>query len=149
MLRVDPVTRVDFYILSEQARGDRYQFACRLVDKVYGQGHRVYIHAGSDTEVHHLDRLLWTFREQSFIPHGRAGEANPELTPVLLGWQGDPQQEDDVLINLAPVVPEFFSRFDRVAEIMDGDPEVRRAGRERFRFYRDRGYPLEDHEISQ
>ena len=143
------MTRVDFYILTEQARCDRYQFACRLVDKVCGQGRRVYIQAGSDAEVRHLDRLLWTFREQSFIPHCRAGDADPELTPVLLGWQGDPQHEDDVLINLAPEVPEFFSRFDRVAEIMDSDPEVRRAGRERFRFYRDRGYPLKDHEISQ
>ncbi len=143
------MTRVDFYILTELARCDRYVFACRLVDKVCGQGRRVYIQAGSDAEVRHLDRLLWTFREQSFIPHGRAGDADQELTPVLLGWQGDPQHEDDVLINLAPEVPEFFSRYDRVAEIMDSDPEVRRAGRERFRFYRHRGYPLKDHEISQ
>ncbi len=143
------MTRVDFYILSEQARSNRYQFACRLVEKICGQDRRVYIHAGSDAEVHHLDRLLWTFREQSFIPHGRLGDADPELTPVLLGWQREPQHEDDVLINLAPEVPEFFSRFDRVAEIMDSDPEVRRAGRERFRFYRDRGYPLQDHKISQ
>ncbi len=143
------MTRIDFYILSEQARGNRYQFACRLVDKIYGQGRRVYIHAGSDAEVHHLDRLLWTFREQSFIPHGRLGDADLELTPVLLGWQRDPQHEEDVLINFAPEVPEFFSRFDRVAEIMDSDPEVRRAGRARFRFYRDRGYPLENHKISQ
>lgn len=143
------MTRVDFYILGQQARDNRYQFTCRLVDKIHGQGRRVYIHAGSGAEVQHLDRLLWTFREQSFIPHGRVGDADPELTPVLLGWQGDPREEDDVLINLASEVPEFFSRFDRVAEVMDSDPEVRRAGRKRFHFYRDRGCPLKTHEIGQ
>jgi len=143
------VTRVDFYILGDQVREDRYLYACRLVEKVYGLGRRIYIHAGSDAEVRHLDRLLWTFREQSFIPHGPMGRTDPQLTPVLLGCQGDPQGEDDVLVNLAPEVPGFFSRFDRVAEIMDADPEVRRAGRERFRFYRDRGYPLQDHKIDQ
>ena len=142
------MTRVDFYILAQQARGDRYQYACRLVEKVYGLGRKAYIHAGSDAEARHLDRLLWTFRDQSFVPHGRVEEADRELTPVLLGWQGDPLGEEDVLINLAPEVPGFFSRFDRVVEIMDSDPEVRRAGRERYRFYRDRGYPLENHEIN-
>ena len=142
------MTQVDFYIISPQMPDDRYQFTCRLVDKVYGQGHRIYIHTGSDGEVRHLDRLLWTFRDQSFIPHGPAESADPELTPVLLGSGEAPEQEDDVLINLAAEVPEFFSRFGRIAEIIDSDPEVKRVGRTRFRFYKDRGYPLKTHQLT-
>jgi len=143
------MTRLDFYILKAPYPGDRYQFACRLTAKVYGQGHRIYLHADSDGEIRHLDRLLWTFRDGSFVPHGLLGEADPRLTPVLLGSRRDPAGEDEVLINIAPEVPDFFSRFQRVAEIVDADPERLRAGRERFRFYRERGYPLRTHELSQ
>jgi DNA polymerase-3 subunit chi len=142
------MTQIDFYILSEQMQDDRYQFACKLVEKVYGQGHRVYIHTDSDGEVRHLDRLLWTFREQSFVPHGAIGASDPGLTPVLLGTGEAPEREDDVMINLAAEVPGFFNRFKRVAEIIDVDPEVKRVGRTRFRFYKDRGYPLKTHQLT-
>ena len=76
--------------------------------------------------------------------------------PVLIGI-GSPETEDDatgrlgenwdVMINLAPDVPGFFSRYARVAEVIDSDPARREAGRERFRFYRDRGYELKTHNI--
>ena len=141
------MTRVDFYILSPQMPGDRYLLACRLTDKAYGQGHRIYLHTGSDGEIRHLDRLLWTFRDQSFIPHGLIGEADSGLTPVLLGAGQVPVGEEDVLINLAADVPDFFSRFARVVEIIDTDPDVRRFGRIRFRCYRDRGYSITTHEL--
>ena len=51
-----------------------------------------------------------------------------------------------MLINLGSDVPTFFGRFDRVAEIVL-DPE-RDLGRERYRHYRDRGYPLQHHELN-
>jgi len=141
------MTQVDFYILAAQGRSDPEQVACRVADKAYSQGHRVYIHGASEAEIRRLDRLLWTFRQSSFVPHGLIGEADPAATPVLLGWGLDPDQQDDVLINLASAVPNFFSRFQRVAEIVGPDPQVREAGRERYRFYRDRGYPLQTHEL--
>jgi DNA polymerase-3 subunit chi len=140
------VTQVDFYVL-EDGGGDRLRFTCRLVDKAYGQGRRVYIHAGSDAELQQLDRLLWTFRDQSFIPHGPVDRADTAFTPVLLGRGEPPQGEDDVLINLAAEVPGFFSRFQRVAEIVDTDEQVRQAARDRYRYYQERGYPLDTHRM--
>lgn len=95
-----------------------------------------------------MDRLLWTFREGSFVPHGLNDQANSELTPILIGCGDAPGKEDDVLINLAPEVPSFFSRFERVAELIDQDQEVRTTGRKRYCFYRDRGYPLYSHDLS-
>ena len=55
--------------------------------------------------------------------------------------------DGDVLINLTPAVPLFFSRFARVAEIVGQDEDSKLSARERFRFYRDRGYALESHTI--
>ena len=72
---------------------------------------------------------MWTFREQSFVPHGLTGQVDPVLTPVLLGWQAPPEDENDVLINLAPEVPAFFSRFRRLAEPLDHEPGIRPTAR--------------------
>ncbi len=94
-----------------------------------------------------MDRLLWTFRQGSFIPHATLERANPSMTPVIISGNDEAGEENDVLINLALEVPNFFSRFERVAELIDKEPELKSAGRARFRFYRDRGYPLNTHDI--
>jgi DNA polymerase-3 subunit chi len=143
------VTQVDFYILGGDARDDRFGLACRLAEKAWRQGRRVLLHAGSSDEARHLDRLLWCYRDESFIPHGRLGEADPALNPVLIAETGqDPAEEHDVLINLAHEIPTFFSRFDRVAECVDHEEAARKASRQRYRYYQQHGYPLNTHEIA-
>lgn len=143
------MTRVDFYVLNQEDPGGRFLFACRLAEKAYQQGHSVYIHADTAADARQLDTLLWTFRAGSFVPHQPMEEGmQPEPdTPVHIGHGSEPGGHDDVLINLAAEVPLFFSRFKRVAEVLDGEEERRREGRERYRFYRDRGYTLKSHQI--
>jgi DNA polymerase-3 subunit chi len=53
----------------------------------------------------------------------------------------------DVLVNLDQTVPAFFGQFERVAEIVSGDDNVRNQARERYKYYRDRGYSLNSHNI--
>ncbi|RMG33380.1 MAG: DNA polymerase III subunit chi [Gammaproteobacteria bacterium] len=141
------MTKIDFYVVSPNNRGNRYQLACRVADKAYRQGHRVVIHVSTEDEARHLDRLLWTFNEQSFVPHARIGKGDATINPVLIGDVQTAEEEHDVLINLAPEVPLCFARFQRLAECVDNEPGIREASRERYRFYRDRGYPLALHEI--
>jgi DNA polymerase-3 subunit chi len=141
------MTQVDFYILDERAEGNRYTFACRLAEKIYLQGRRTFIHTTSVEEQRHMDRLLWTYRQGSFVPHSVLEKADPEVNPVIIGCSAEAGEESDVLINLAPEAPDFFSRFERVAEIIDRDADIKAAGRTRYRFYRDRGYPLNTHDI--
>ncbi len=141
------MTRVDFYILKEADEKARPLFACKLADKVYHLGQRVFIHTASDAQSRMLDDLLWTFKQNSFLPHNlyEAGQADPP--PILVGHDSEPDQNTDVLINLAPDVPLFFSRFERVAEVIDGNDTRKTEGRERYRFYRERGYELQSHNL--
>jgi DNA polymerase-3 subunit chi len=141
------MTRIDFYSLKEKRGGDRFLLACRLVERIHSKGYRIFIHVPDREQAHHLDRLLWTFRQQSFLPHGLVAEADRELTPILLGQDGDPGDENQVLVNLSLDVPNFFGGFERLCEPVDQDPTVREAGRRRWAYYRDRGYPLHHHEI--
>jgi len=141
------MTQIDFYVLGENVPGNRFTLACRLAEKAWQQGRRVYLHTDSDADSSHLDRLLWTYRDGSFLPHGLAGQADPAFNPILIGNAEHAGEEHDVLVNLASEVPDFFSRFDRVLEPLDADAGVRSAGRKRYSFYRERGYRLSSHDI--
>ena len=141
------MTRVDFYVLKEGCRGNRFTLAARLAEKAWHHGHRVLICVPDEEQQRHMDRLLWTLRDTSFVPHGLLRQADPELNPVLITLD-DAGEEHDVLINLKADIPDFFSRFERVAECVDHDGQAREESRRRYRFYRERGYPLHTHEIS-
>jgi DNA polymerase III subunit chi len=141
------MTRIDFYILATPGRNGRHLLSCRIAEKAWSQQHRVMIQADSEEEARQLDQLLWTFRDQSFIPHALLPQADPHTTPVIIGWSGDAADECDLLINLATEIPAFFSRFERLIEIVDNDPAVKQSGRDHYRYYRDRGYPLNNHNL--
>lgn len=145
------MTRVDFYVLEDDAEQAREHFACRLVEKAFRLKHTVYLHAASPAEARRLDGLLWTWSDRSFLPHVLAGpDLHADLaaaTPVQIGAGNEPGFEAELMVNLDVAVPLFFSRFDRVAEIVGGSEGERTLARERFRFYRDRGYALETHRI--
>ena len=141
------MTRVDFYILKNEDQGARSLFACRLTEKAFRQGHRVFINTESDAQLRQLDDMLWVFRDGSFLPHAvfDATDAHPE--PILLGHGSEPQDCSDVLVNLSAEVPTWFGRFERVAELVDGNEAQRTAARKRYSFYKDRGYTLNTHDI--
>ncbi len=143
------MTEVDFYLLKDDSEQARVQFACRLADKAYRLGNRVFIHTRSAEQTQQLDKLLWTFQQNSFVPHELYQAGRRASSPVQLAHDAEPDADSDVLINLAADVPLFFSRFERVAELVDGSESMRRQGRKRYSFYKDRGYPLRTHEIKR
>ncbi len=142
------MTRITFYLGADESARARHLLACRIAEKAWRTGHEVYIHTASPDVTSEMDELLWTFRDGAFVPHVLAG-TDDDPARVVIGH--DPEQpgsrEHDVAINLSDEVPVFFGRFHRLAEVVAGDPEQRRLARERYRFYRDRGYSLETHEL--
>jgi len=139
------MTQVDFYVLPDSGSRSRALFTCKLAEKAFSLGHRSFVHLASESAARELDTLMWTFRDRSFLPHCLAREA--EQVPVYLGFGQEPAPDFHLLINLSDEVPRFFSRFERVAEVVDATDQIRAQGRERFRFYKDRGYPLETHKL--
>lgn len=143
-----PVPRIDFYVLPDAKPRGRQLLACRLAEKAYLQGYRVYIHAGSHAQAALIDELLWTFKDDGFIPHGLDGDPAAAAAPVLVGdGSGAPAAGAQVLINLDDAVPAFFDRFERVTELVDQSAEVKERARLRFRAYRERGYAPHSHQL--
>ena len=113
-------------------------------------GLRVLLHSPDESVTNALDKLLWHYPATAFIPHCRIHEEDaanmPALSsskwPVLLGYDGETFPHSELLISLHTTCLPFFSRFARVIEIVSQDAEDARLGRERYKFYKDRGYEM-------
>ncbi|MAI41536.1 MAG: DNA polymerase III subunit chi [Candidatus Azotimanducaceae bacterium] len=137
------MTRINFYQvgIEETVMG----FACRLVNMIYKRGHRVHVYTGQEAVAGELDKLLWSWEDARFLPHEmytKSGSARIKISAHVV-----PEDHHDVLVNLSEEIPNFFSQFERVAEIVPLDHESRERARENYRFYQDRGYQLEYHQI--
>lgn len=138
------MTRIDFYTKVD----NKLRFAGKLCAKALGQKLRVNVYVPDPALAERFDRLLWSDSALSFIPHCRAEDALATETPILIHTQEGALLDDALLINLDQAWPPFFSRFERVIEIVGTEPEDAAAARERFRFYRDRGYAMQTHDMS-
>lgn len=108
----------------------------------------VLVYVPTERQAEQLDRLLWTHPATGFMPHCRAGDKLAAETPIVLASSLDNPQHDDCLLNLSDEIPPGFSRFQQLIEIVSADDGDKLPGRERFRFYRERGYSLEARDIS-
>jgi DNA polymerase-3 subunit chi len=140
------MTRIDFYVVKTAGADARLNVAARLTEKALGRGHRIFINCESADQLSALDSYLWEFKATSFVPHEVTGNHTDER--VVLGFEQGPQTHNDVLINLALSPPSYFAQFERVAEVVTQDAASLDALRSAWRHYRDRGYPLQKHELA-
>lgn len=139
--------RVDFYLLKSSKPESKWLLACRLLEKAYLRGHQVFVLCNNQQEAEQLDELLWTFKDDSFIPHNLQGEG-PEPPPaVQIGFGQEPRGYHDILLNLADDVPVFFPRFKRVMELVINEERAKELSRIRYREYRSKSCVLQTHEI--
>lgn len=143
-----PKPRVDFYLVQRQVPNGRLLAVCRLSHKVYRLGHTALIQMQDAAQAKALDDLMWTFDQGSFVPHDLAGNsAEPSSAPLSIGYETPVKHRHNVLISVLDEVPEYFSLYQRVAEIVDVPQQDRVRARERYRVYREYGCNLETHDI--
>jgi DNA polymerase-3 subunit chi len=96
-----------------------------------------------------FDRFLWQWPSLGFVPHCRLDDAVAAETPVLVDHALTHEGPAAVLVNLHASPPPFFSRFERLVEIIGTDENDAAAGRERWKFYKARGYEVRSHNLSE
>jgi len=139
------MTSIDFYTHV----ADRLEVAARLVAKAFAQHGRVRVLTPDPATTDALDRRLWLKPPIAFLPHCRVDSALSAQTPIWVDHSDEHPGPASVLINLQAAPPAFFSRFERLAEIVGVDEADAAAGRERYRFYRERGYELRTHSLAE
>jgi DNA polymerase III subunit chi len=139
------MTQIDFYTQVE----DKLKTACRLAGKAFGLGMRVLVLCPDHDTAQRVDRLMWTTPPIGFVPHCAPSDPLAAVTPVIVAAEGAEPPHDEVLVNLGGERPVFFSRFQRLVEIVSIEDGDRANARARFRFYRDRGYEIRTHDLSR
>lgn len=138
------MTKVDFYTGSD----DKLRTACQLSHKAMQNGLRVLLHVPDDETANKLDGLLWHFPATAFLPHCRSHEADATNMPVVIG-NDETFPHSQLLISLHTECQPFFTRFERVIEIVSQDADDAKLGRDRYKFYKDRGYELRHFDLNK
>nr|WP_272873639.1 DNA polymerase III subunit chi [Candidatus Accumulibacter phosphatis] len=136
--RKTPVTQVFFY----HNAANRIGATAALIGKACAQKKALLVYAPDADIAAALDRQLWAQAPTSFIPHVAADSPLAEETPVLIASSLESVPHDERLFNLSNDVPPGFSRFASLIEIVGQGEEERADGRQRARFYKNRGYAV-------
>ena len=137
------MTTIDFYTHVS----DRLDVAARIIAKAHAAHGNVRVLTPDAATTEALDRRLWLQPPTSFLPHCTTDAAVAADTPIWIGHSLEHKGPAAVLVNLHPEPPPYFSRFERLAEIVGTGEADAAAGRERWKFYKARGYELRQHNL--
>jgi DNA polymerase III subunit chi len=131
---------------------DRLLYVCRLLRKALRSGARGVAVSGGTATLTTLDRTLWTFDPQEFIPHlllKRGDAVAPRLarTPIWLVEDVGQGMHHPVLVHLGEEPAPGFESFTRLIEVVSTDPDEREAARRRWKHYAGRGYALQRFDV--
>lgn len=138
------MTRISFL----HGTADRVLAAAQWLQKAWARREPVLVYVPENDAAARLDRILWTQPALSFVPHCAIDSPLATKTPILLTGRLDDLPQEQCLLNLSNELPASFSRFEHLVEIVSMDDADRLPARERFKFYRDRGYAIESVDLS-
>ncbi len=142
-------TRADFYLLGTSEQQQTMLFACRLLEKAYQQKNSVYIYCQNRNVAHHIDELLWTFREDSFIPHNLIGEGPANPPTIQIGFDNPPKHQNDILLSLHEELPAFYGQFKRLVFLVSNDPDTKSRMRTIYSALNAQNLPLYTHDLTK
>ena len=135
------MTRVEFIKLS---RPEKAKHLCVLAEEFFQGGHKVLIRVMDDNQAVTLDRFMWTWKKDAFVPHVYDNGALDCLDePIIIETRERNPHGASVLIMGNPCSLSFIRQFERVidfAEVYDDD--FASAARKRFASFRDAGFEV-------
>lgn len=121
---------------------DRIAAVAALIGKAFAQKKALLVFAPDAEIASTLDRHLWMHPPTGFVPHVRGDSPLAAETPILITDNLESSPQNERLFNLSSEIPAGFSRFTSVIEVVGRNEDERLAGRERAKFYKDRGYEI-------
>jgi DNA polymerase III subunit chi len=137
---------VIFYVLASSSQQERQDFACKLIEKAYRGGQFCYVLTDDAEQAAAMDKLLWTFRSGSFVPHQIYQDQPPaHESTILIGGAAIPTNWQKVIVNLSTHFPPNGDQTEKIVEILDNSEASKQAGRQRYRHYLDAGLDITTH----
>ena len=139
------MTQIFFYHIA----ADRIAAAAALIGQAYQQKKGLLVYAPDAEVAGQLDRHLWMHPPTGFLPHVRSSSPLASETPVVIADELESQPHNERLFNLSEQIPGGFARFTSVIEVVGRGENERQAGRERVKFYKDRGYAIKYFDLAE
>jgi len=135
------MTEILFYQLRKQPLE---QVLPALLERSLERGWRVAVQVASEERLEALDSHLWTYREESFLPHGTDREREAAAQPIVLTLGEDNPNGADVRFLLDGVaMPDEVAGYRRIVLLFDGeDAEALAAARERWTSAKTSGFDV-------
>lgn len=115
----------------------------KLLERVLAADLRAVVRTSDRDRAIALDQALWTYEQDSFLPHGLASEDGAAEQPICLTYKDDNPNDASILVLVDGVLAADLASFDRCLDMFDGrDAAAVEAARERWRTAQDAGYDV-------
>jgi DNA polymerase III subunit chi len=142
--------KVNFYLLKHDTAQARQALACRLAEQQSKQGQRLYIQTADQQDAVEMDKLLWSFSAESFVPHAlqtMETDASPDQCLVIIGVQTQAPAGTFCVFNLTEQAVQPQNGISAIAEfILNNEPEKARS-RALWQHYKQQGFELQLHQL--
>lgn len=134
------MTEISFYHLT---RSSLEQALPELLEKTLGRGWRAVVMTSSNERAESLAQILWTYRGDSFLPHGTKKDGKAEEQPVWLTSEDERPNNADVLFLTDGALSTRLGEYTRVCQMFDGNnEETVQAARDTWKEWKAQGHTL-------
>ena len=142
-------TNVLFHHFESIERKDFLIYVCKLIEKGYKQNiNPIFIKTDTQKQAEELDKVLWTFRQESYIPHTLVDQDSNNTQPVQIGWIDNEIDDAEAIINLSDGMPDISNHLKKIHEIIENIDEKKEKARERWKKYKSIGFNIKAHKVS-
>lgn len=133
------MSRIDFYHLQKQTLEEVLP---KLLMKSCSSGKKVVVKIGTEERLEQMNSYLWTFQDESFLPHGSKKDGFAEQQPIWLTLQDDNPNAAEFLflIDGAQTTPDKTANYERIFNIFDGNAEDK--ARKLWKEYKTAGFDV-------
>jgi len=142
-------TNVLFHHFESIERKDFLIYVCKLIEKGYKQNiNPIFIKTDTQKQAEELDKFLWTFRQESYIPHTLVDQDSNNTQPVQIGWIDNEIEDAEAIINLSDGMPDISNHLKKIHEIIENIDEKKDKARERWKKYKSIGFNIKAYKVS-
>ena len=140
-------TNVLFHHFESIERKDFLVYVCKLIEKGYKQNiNPIFIKTNTQKQAEELDKILWTFRQESYVPHALVDKDN-NTQPVKIGWVDNEIEDAEAIINLSDGMPDTSNHLKKIHEIIENIDEKKEKARERWKKYKSIGFNIKAYKV--
>ena len=142
-------TNVLFHHFESIERKDFLIYVCKLIERGYKQNiNPIFIKTDTQKQAEELDKVLWTFRQESYIPHTLVDQDSNNTQPVQIGWIDNEIEDAEAIINLSDGMPDISNHLKKIHEIIENIDEKKEKARERWKKYKSIGFNIKAYKVS-